>query len=61
MKPFEFVSFKESDIATLTPVMKRAFGADAQFYLGRDGGPPGFDHRRRQPGGGATLRVDKLL
>lgn len=43
MKPFEFVVFKESDIEILTPVMKRAFDADAQFHLGRDGGPPGYD------------------
>ena len=43
MNPFEFVPFEESDIATLTPVMKRAFDAEAQFHLGRDGGPPGYD------------------
>ena len=43
MKPFEFVPFKESDIAILTSVMKRAFDADAQFHLGHDGGPPGYD------------------
>jgi len=43
IKPFEFVPFQESDIAILTPVMKRAFDADAQFHLGHDGGPPGYD------------------
>lgn len=43
IKTFEFVSFQEADIEVLTPVMKRAFDADTQFHLGRDGGPPGYD------------------
>jgi hypothetical protein len=43
MSDFEWVSFTQSDIEILTPVMKRAFDADARFHLGRDGGPPGYD------------------
>ena len=35
----------ESDIPSLTPVMKRAFDDDAQKHLGQEsGGPPGYDN-----------------
>jgi len=33
----EFLPFKEADVEILTPVMKHAFDADAQFRMGRDG------------------------
>lgn len=35
----------ETDIPTVTPVMKRAFDDDAQKHLGQEsGGPPGYDN-----------------
>lgn len=34
---------QESDIAVLTPIMKRAFDEDSQIHLGRNGGPEGYD------------------
>ncbi len=43
MKTFELQPFSESDIELLAPVMKRAFNADSQVYLGCDDGPPGYD------------------
>ena len=39
-----FQKIEESDIPSLTPVMKRAFDDDAQKHLGQQsGGPPGYD------------------
>ena len=39
-----FQEMDESDIPSLTPVMKRAFDDDAQKHLGQEsGGPPGYD------------------
>lgn len=34
---------EERDIPTLTPIMKRAFDEDSQMYMGKDGGPDGYD------------------
>lgn len=40
-----FDSFLESDIETLTPVMKRAFDEDTRLHLGNEsGGPEGYDN-----------------
>lgn len=33
----------EADIPELTGIMKRAFDDDSQQFLGRKGGPPGYD------------------
>jgi len=40
-----FLIMTESDIPSVTPVMKRAFDDDAQKHLGKEsGGPPGYDN-----------------
>jgi len=47
MEKYEYLSFKpfeESDIETLSPLMKRAFDKDSQIHLGIDGGPDGYEN-----------------
>jgi len=41
----KLVSFKESDVELLTPIMKRAFDEDSRRHLNKEsGGPPGYDN-----------------
>jgi len=40
-----FELMTESDVESLTPIMKRAFDEDTKRHLGKDsGGPPGYDN-----------------
>ncbi len=41
----KLVDIKESDIETLTPMMKKAFDEDTRLHLGEEsGGPKGYDN-----------------